>query len=1007
MNTSIIQVQTFLTGNVVASNAYQGGNLFTNRMNVTGVSNTFSLIVKNSNVGIGTTGGANLMVQGSTYFSNLTTTNVSAGLLNVYGIINTGALFVSSNTGPGGANLNAIGNVWVSNSILTNNLYTTSIKASVINTATLTSTGLTVGTAGSTGSFTITGNVYVSNSLTTGMVFATNVYATTANIVGTINASSVYITQDSNGYTYNTSTINTVSISECPFFLKQPTQTWSNVLVLQNSNYKTGWATALSGDAATALIGSPGDGLLYGSVAVYRNVNGNWSLQAGLQHPGGSTLSQPRFGCAVALSGDGNIACACAYNLSFGQGFAGIYRYTGGAWSGLTTLSRGISNAGFGWCCAMSSDGNVVVVGTRTGDHAAVYRWNGSSWVRTLLTVGASGFFGRAVALSTDGNTAVIGAPIANGYGGWAGVYTYSGGAWTTTPKVLNVLTTGQSNFGTSVAITPTASTIVVGAAGYDGSQSQGTGFSIWGTLTGNVAVYNNVAGEWDTGTLLPYTPPLYTCFGQAVGITPDSSTIFVGSAYQYSPDPPNVFRIFRYLNNQWDSGSILLTVPQGAGGAIGQDLLVSISVAANGGRMILGSSAYGYTVFYAAGSTAYSTLGVTVNVFVSNSLTGSNLSVTNQIYYNEDLTKRSIYLYPNSTNAPAIQSAISATCNTSSKSYWCTSPAPVYANIVSGSSSSNAYSGGVLVPDGRVVFVTSNCSNVSIFNPSDFSFTRISGAPPGFNGGVLLPNGNVLFVPQVSNVAEFNPVTGNFSNMYSISGPGGAFNGVLSMTQESLGSPVVILTPQKYNSSYTPYVYCYFPDLRFASPQFQPEQIVKTNYNNGSISLPSGNVLFSPVGSANVMEYQPGMFAYTSNIVIGTDLFNGLVLAPNGNVITVPSGSNICVIDLVGRRSTNVGPITGPSASNFFNGGALLPSGNIVFAPGTSGNVGMFDPVALTYSNSISTGTSGVAFSGATLLPSGQVVFTPSDSANVGVLSTFSGGVSPEFCLSPYFNKF
>jgi hypothetical protein len=989
MNTSTFRTPTaFLSGNVVASNAHQSGNLFTTLMNVTGVSNTFSLVVNNSNVGIGTTGGANLMVQGSTYFSNLTTTNVSAGLLNVYGIINTGALFVSSNTGPGGANLNAIGNVWVSNSILTNNLYTTSIKASVINTATLTSTGLTVGTAGSTGSFTITGNVYVSNSLTTGMVFATNVYATTANIVGTINASSVYITQDSNGYTYNTSTINTVSISECPFFLKQPAQTWSNVLVLQNSNYKTGWATALSGTAATALIGSPGEGGLYGSVAVYRNVNGNWSLQAGLQHPGGSGFSQPRFGSAVALSGDGNIACACAYNFSFGQGFAGVYRYTNGSWSGFTTLARSINSAGFGWCCAMSSDGNVVVVGTRTGDHAAVYRWNGSSWVRTLLTVGASGFFGRAVALSNDGNTAVIGAPIANVYGGWAGVYTYSGGAWTTTPKVLNVLTTGQSNFGTSVAITPTASTIVVGAAGYFGTPQ-------FGTLTGNVAVYNNVAGEWDTGTLLPYTPPLYTCFGQAVGITPDSSTIFVGSAYQYAGGGPNVFRIFRYLNNQWDSGSILLTVPQGSGGAIAQDLLVSISVAANGGRMILGSSAYGYTVFYAAGSTAYSTLGVTVNVFVSNSLTGSNLSVTNQIYYNEDLTKRSIYLSPSPTNASVIQSAISATCNASIASYWCTSPAPVYANIVSGSSSSNAYSGGVLVPDGRVVFVTSNCSNVSIFNPSDFSLTRITGARPGFNGGLLLPNGNVLFVPQVSNVCQFNPVTSVFSNIGSL--PSTRYNGVL-------GPDGVWLTPQSYSSSPLPNVSIYNYNTGITSNVFQPEQIVQTKYNNGSLLLPSGNVLFSPVGSSNVMEYRP--FSTPSNIVIGTDKFNGLVLAPNGNVITVPSGSNICVIDLVGRRSTNVGPITGPSASNFFNGGALLPSGNIVFAPGTSGNVGMFDPVALTYSNSVSTGTSGLAFSGATLLPSGQVVFTPSESANVGILDTLIA-VSPEFCLSPYFNKF
>jgi streptogramin lyase len=91
---------------------------------------------------------------------------------------------------------------------------------------------------------------------------------------------------------------------------------------------------------------------------------------------------------------------------------------------------------------------------------------------------------------------------------------------------------------------------------------------------------------------------------------------------------------------------------------------------------------------------------------------------------------------------------------------------------------------------------------------------------------------------------------------------------------------------------------------------------------------------------------------------------------------------------------------------TNFFRGGALLPSGNVVFAPGTSANVGMFDPVALTYSNSVATGTSGIAFSGATLLPNGQVVFTPYDSANVGVIDTFAP-VSQEFCLSPYFNKF
>jgi hypothetical protein len=64
-----------------------------------------------------------------------------------------------------------------------------------------------------------------------------------------------------------------------------------------------------------------------------------------------------------------------------------------------------------------------------------------------------------------------------------------------------------------------------------------------------------------------------------------------------------------------------------------------------------------------------------------------------------------------------------------------------------------------------------------------------------------------------------------------------------------------------------------------------------------------------------------------------------------------------------------------------------------------------MFDPVALTYSNSSTTNTSNVAFSGGTLIPSGQVVFAPAGSTNVSVLYTTTPA-STEMCLSPYFNK-
>jgi hypothetical protein len=72
---------------------------------------------------------------------------------------------------------------------------------------------------------------------------------------------------------------------------------------------------------------------------------------------------------------------------------------------------------------------------------------------------------------------------------------------------------------------------------------------------------------------------------------------------------------------------------------------------------------------------------------------------------------------------------------------------------------------------------------------------------------------------------------------------------------------------------------------------------------------------------------------------------------------------------------------------------------------PGTSANIGMFDTVALIYSNSVAI-SGGDKFRGATLLPSGQIVFTPFGVTNVCVLDTFISAPQ-EFCTSPYFNKF
>jgi len=159
--------------------------------------------------------------------------------------------------------------------------------------------------------------------------------------------------------------------------------------------------------------------------------------------------------------------------------------------------------------------------------------------------------------------------------------------------------------------------------------------------------------------------------------------------------------------------------------------------------------------------------------------------------------------------------------------------------------------------------------------------------------------------------------------------------------------------------------------------------------------------VIAASPGTSNVIQYNPSNQT-GSNIYVGTAGFNGLVLAANGNIIGVPQNSNILSINPSNFTSSN---ITLPRANvTFFGGGCLTPSGNIIFAPSLtlaanvgSSTVGMFDPGALTFSESTDT---GVGFTGATLIPNGQVVFCPS-----GVFDTMTP-VPSEFCLSPYFNK-
>lgn len=402
--------------------------------------------------------------------------------------------------------------------------------------------------------------------------------------------------------------------------------------------------------------------------------------------------------------------------------------------------------------------------------------------------------------------------------------------------------------------------------------------------------------------------------------------------------------------------------------------------------------------------------LQVQGNVYISNALVTTNIVASGNILYGEDLTNRYPHLLPTPANSAFIQNWISATCNAASQpsdGWWVTAPVAVFGNVVSGPKGSNDYCGGVMLPDGRVLFVPSSASNVGIFNPADRTFTAVSpvGLSSGANkyrGGVLAPNGNVIFVPfQTNNVGVYNPVTSVFSNIgpYNVV-TNGFEGGVLARNGK------VILVPRESANIGI------FDHTALTMSNLAIQGTNQTGFIGG-VLLPNGNVALIPANSRNVGMLAADQSSF-SNVgpffTTGSSKFIGGTLAPNGNVIMTPgflTSANVAIFNPTNSTCSNVQ--TGVAGgSGAFQGAALLPSGNVIFAPCAASNIGTFDPVALTYSNLTvgGLGTAANKFYGATLIPDGKVVFTPMAVQNVCTLGTFAQA-PPEFCLSPYFNKF
>ena len=240
-----------------------------------------------------------------------------------------------------------------------------------------------------------------------------------------------------------------------------------------------GSSVALSADGNTALIGGDEDYGGAGAAWVFTRSGSTWTQEGPkLLASDESAAEESMLGASVALSADGSTALIGGWGDSTVQGAAWVFTRSGSIWTQQgKKLAVGGNSAWFGYSVALSEDGNTALVGAPQAypnGEAWVFTRSGSTWTgdqELTLVEGENSYsrLGYSVALNGDGNMALIGAPwgsYENNGTGW--VFTCSGSIWTRQESQVRgaVINKAGQRFGSSVALSSTGDTALVGGSG-------------------------------------------------------------------------------------------------------------------------------------------------------------------------------------------------------------------------------------------------------------------------------------------------------------------------------------------------------------------------------------------------------------------------------------------------------------------------------------------------------------------------------------------------------------
>lgn len=186
--------------------------------------------------------------------------------------------------------------------------------------------------------------------------------------------------------------------------------------------------------------------------------------------------------------------------------------------------------------------------------------------------------FGLSVALNADGTLMAVGSSYANANGPFSGevnVYTYNGGDWTERGESIKGIE--GDRLGSSVALTPDGSRLIVGSSHATTSN---------GDDTGMVEVYDWDGTQWIIVGNAINGSVFNNLFGQVVSISNDGNRVAV-SAPNFGANYSILgqVKIFEFNGTTWQQLGAEIT-----GEAIQDAMGISMQLSADGNRIAIGS---------------------------------------------------------------------------------------------------------------------------------------------------------------------------------------------------------------------------------------------------------------------------------------------------------------------------------------------------------------------------------------------------------------------------------